>query len=659
MAKYKITGPDGSSYEVTAPDDASEADVLAYAQQNFAAPTAAPKDEGSHIGNLAAGLVRGAGSIGATLLAPVDIISDALDGKGLSLESNRERRAGIDGGLQELGAQPDSLLYKAGKLTGEIGGTAGVGGVAANGIRALSSAPGAAALANAVASGGMRTDAALGTAANLATRTAGGAINGGLSAAVIDPEAAKSGAVAGAVFPNAMKFLGGVGSSAVGTAKGLVEPLFQRGREAIAGRVLNQAAGETAPAVAARLATATELVPGSLPTAGQVAENGGIAALERTLSTKPPHTSDFAARGMEQAAARTQALRNIAQDEPARAAAVAARKAAADPLYEQATRATYTVTPALEKLLQTPAMKQALVRAEALAANNQRPFTFNVADTDHFAGLANQRSTASKQITGQGLQDLKMAVDDMLKDPTTGFQGSAGDAVRGLRAKLVNYMESSNPIFREARTTYADLSKPVNAMDVGGALLDKMKPALADYGNVSRETGNAYAAALRDSDKVVKKATDFKGARMEEIMSPAQMETLGAIAKDLARKANMQDLGRGVGSDTFQKLAVGNIAQQSGFPRIAGALLSVPGVNKLSGIAYSQPEQQIQSLIAKALLEPQTAANLMTKGSVSAAGPTSAIGKALGGRQVPQITAGQSQELADLFARVAPIAYAR
>lgn len=37
MAVYQITGPDGGTYEVTAPDDAKEADVLAYAQQQFGA----------------------------------------------------------------------------------------------------------------------------------------------------------------------------------------------------------------------------------------------------------------------------------------------------------------------------------------------------------------------------------------------------------------------------------------------------------------------------------------------------------------------------------------------------------------------------------------------------------------------------------------------
>ena len=37
MAKFRITGPDGGVYEVTAPDDASEQDVLGYVQQNAGA----------------------------------------------------------------------------------------------------------------------------------------------------------------------------------------------------------------------------------------------------------------------------------------------------------------------------------------------------------------------------------------------------------------------------------------------------------------------------------------------------------------------------------------------------------------------------------------------------------------------------------------------
>lgn len=165
-------------------------------------------------GNLLAGAVRGAGSIGATLLAPVDIASDAIAGKGLSLESNRERRAAMDAALGNMGAETDSWMYKGGKLAGEIAGTAGAGGAVANvagrgiGAVAPSLLPKAQPLLAAIQSGGMTAPGA-----NLLTRTAGGAITGGVTAAAVNPEDAVAGAVAGGAMPGAVRALGAVGSA--------------------------------------------------------------------------------------------------------------------------------------------------------------------------------------------------------------------------------------------------------------------------------------------------------------------------------------------------------------------------------------------------------------------------------------------------------------
>jgi len=68
--------------------------------------------------NLAGGAIRGAGSIGATIIAPYDMTLDALAGKGLSLASNRQRRADMDSALGMLGFDPESLSYKVGKFGG-------------------------------------------------------------------------------------------------------------------------------------------------------------------------------------------------------------------------------------------------------------------------------------------------------------------------------------------------------------------------------------------------------------------------------------------------------------------------------------------------------------------------------------------------------------
>lgn len=39
MPKYRITAPDGNTYEITAPEGATEQEVLAYAQSNYKQPS--------------------------------------------------------------------------------------------------------------------------------------------------------------------------------------------------------------------------------------------------------------------------------------------------------------------------------------------------------------------------------------------------------------------------------------------------------------------------------------------------------------------------------------------------------------------------------------------------------------------------------------------
>lgn len=396
------------------------------------------------------------------------------------------------------------------------------------------------------------------------------------------------------------------------------------------------------------MGAAAPVVADSLPTAAQVAENGGIAALERAVASRQP--ADFTQRAMEQASARLKAVRGVAGDDASMAAAVAARDAASGPLYQQAKLANYTVDPRLESLLNTPAMKQALGKAEELAANNQRPFAFDVVPANPFSGVG-VPTQASRQVTGQGLQDLKMAIDTMLSDPTSGFAGKAGDAVRGLRGQLLNWMEDANPVFKQARTTHATMSKPINQQEIGQALLQKIEPALNDYGQIASETGSKYATALRNADQTARQATKFKGAGMADIIEPGQMQALEGVATDLARKANSQNLGRGPGSNTFQNFAMDNIAGQSGAPRVLGAAMNLPGVSKVGKFLYSGPEEEIQSLIAQALLDPKRGASLMGKNVRPAPQTPSSLLLSNPSRAAQLTGGGAGLALADLFSQ--------
>jgi hypothetical protein len=175
------------------------------------------------LGNAVAGMARGAGSIGSTLLYPIDKATDLIKGdrgptlSGLingqqPLSRNEERRQQMDDALRTMGAEPDSFMYGAGKLGGELAGTAGVGGLAANAIgRGVPSVARAApALMDAIRSGGMSAAGQTGAKA-LATRVAGGAASGALSAGMANPNDAGTGAVIGGALPVAGKLIGGAG----------------------------------------------------------------------------------------------------------------------------------------------------------------------------------------------------------------------------------------------------------------------------------------------------------------------------------------------------------------------------------------------------------------------------------------------------------------
>lgn len=377
------------------------------------------------------------------------------------------------------------------------------------------------------------------------------------------------------------------------TGWAFAEPLFDAGRRKILGRTLNRVAGDSAPDVAQRMAQASELVPGSMPTAAQVAESGGMAALERAASASNPEA--YTQRAMQQAAARMAALRGIAGDETSLAAAKSARRQATAPLYAQVSRSTAQANPTrvvslIDRMMQANPANKALVR----------PLT-EIRET-LFDG----------DVLRQSPQHLKSAMDNV--KALLGNQENAfvKRELTTIKNALAHQISKAEPAFGQAERTFAQMSRPVNQMQVGQDLLDKVAPALSDYGALGQETAAKYALALRNAGQTAKKATGLKSATLGGVMEPAQMDMLESVARDIARKVNAQNLGRGTGSDTFQKLSMDNIAQQSGLPRAVGGLLDFPGISRATNWIYRTGDEKMQGLLADTLLNPKAASKLMT-----------------------------------------------
>jgi len=189
---------------------------------------------------------------------------------------------------------------------------------------------------------------------------AGGAITGGASAGLVNPDDATTGAVIGGVLPPALKGLGAAGSvigNVPKAAMSFIEPFYAKGQDRIIGRALNTATGGNADDVIRNINNYVDNVPGVNPTVAEAADNAGIAATQRAaLANSPFATIELSARQIANNQALNNALDSIIPD---RVSAVNARENAVNDLYAQAKGQNVIADDALNELMQRPAIKNA------------------------------------------------------------------------------------------------------------------------------------------------------------------------------------------------------------------------------------------------------------------------------------------------------------
>jgi hypothetical protein len=186
-----------------------------------------------NLGNLAAGAVRGAGSIGSTLLAaseltPMGVAHNLINHQSLNpMQRDAERRQKMTEGLQDMGADTNSGLFSTGKIGTEIAGTAGAGDI----LAPIAEAANLPRVANAISSAGFNVGSAKAVAAKdiikeFLLRATGGAVSGAAQAGLVDPRQAKAGAVIGGALPIGVKAAAMVGHGINNTVSALASNLL-------------------------------------------------------------------------------------------------------------------------------------------------------------------------------------------------------------------------------------------------------------------------------------------------------------------------------------------------------------------------------------------------------------------------------------------------
>jgi hypothetical protein len=193
-----------------------------------------------------AGFSKGAGNImfGGQRLVGKGLEALGATETGQALIQDAARRQAEQEAFIAPYRQAAPAMTGAGEFTGEVVSTLPVGGVIAKGVSKI---PGAGTVAEAIRTGGFRTGAPVATTAggravDIATRAAGGAVVGGTSAALINPEEAGTGAAIGAAAPFALPVVGKYVS--IGGGK-IIDAFTGKLAPVKAGKVAREMAGDT------------------------------------------------------------------------------------------------------------------------------------------------------------------------------------------------------------------------------------------------------------------------------------------------------------------------------------------------------------------------------------------------------------------------------
>ena len=469
-----------------------------------------------------------------------------------------------------------------------------------------------------------------------------------------------------------------VAGEAIKVTKAAIQPFSVSGRNEIIANLLRNLSGND-PAVANRLVNAQEIIPGSMPTVGQASGSAGLASMERGLRNDQSTgmTDDFSARDISNNQAVLDAIQPMSGNSAEIANLSLLRKKVTTPLYEAGKKSEEIIDPTrtinkIDKVLTDRSGEPVL----AAALNNIRNTLFETYDNvqkhndiksvlndamklrmssadktslvnvkkivndykngiidsddviDSFKDITFTSKTASDAfdyarstiklpefVVKQKPKDIYSAITNIKTLIKNQDNASIKRELTIVKKSLENSLRNKVPEFREADKLFAQESIPINQKKIIQSLLDKLQPALSEGGIPTTINASSFAEQLRKGDELAKKITGFKGAKLENILSKEQLETLENIRLDLQRKQEGSRLGLQSGSSTAQNLSTQNMLNQ--MPAldmlsktfIGGTPLA--GVEKLLGFAYKAGDVKTKQQIVELLLNPQKAGKLM------------------------------------------------
>lgn len=362
-----------------------------------------------------------------------------------------------------------------------------------------------------------------------------------------------------------------------------------------AGKIVQELAGPNLEAVKA----AASAAPKDVTAAQAIA--GVEAAPLQTLGARAVERQPYVYRPLEQAqeAARVAELKNVTPD---KAAAVAARTAASEPLYKEAASAIIPIDPEMKAIF-ARLPEGTINAAKELAKREGRPFIFG--ESVPGAETAT-RVGGTPQITGESLHYIKRALSDIANSQATKNVGKdAQRATQGVLNDFLTTVESKLPSYGQARQAFKAGSEPVNQVEV----LNQMRAILGTP--EGRESAKPFLNSLGKGEQaLLKKATGY--ARYEEgdlgkVLTPQQMDTVNNIADQLVRNAKMTEQAK-AGATMYENVLKSNT---SGFkiPNILDPRVAV--TNEALSILENKVNKKVMQTLTEGMRSGESLNNLL------------------------------------------------
>lgn len=411
-------------------------------------------------------------------------------------------------------------------------------------------------------------------ASNPGLQISAGAVSGGSSSgakAAGAGEAAQvaaglAGGIAGGAAPSAIRnpigfgrLFSGATTAAERRAAVEIAKAQAEGRTEEAARLLQDSG-------LSRLQYTPSSTPGVNRTFGEGTLDPGVMALENRLRNQFPEI--FTPVDRANNAARMQSLEKIAGNDKSRDIVESVRSTMASRAKNEAMKAG-----SVDVSRTISAIDNAINESEGRTAIQSA--------LKHVRGLLiNEFDQPEKRI--HVLENVRKEIGDMLEGK---FSGDSNKALAGSR-ELIAVRDALNseigeqvPAFSEYLNIYRRLSRPINRMDIGRELMNRAGNATDASTGYRQLTADKFGKAFNDLDAVAARATGFKKAKADKILSKVDMDRLRALNDDFSR-IYTRDTTVPKGSQTAGLLArgVGNLA--------SAAVEAVPVVGpKIRGLA--------------------------------------------------------------------------